>query len=183
MEWVQGEFADSADTVDGRFQHRRVDRPAGSLVIPEGGSDTPTTDDERIHARSVLLSDDALAAIARIDLVEADGVRATPVDYKRGAVPDVPGNAYEPERVQLCLRGCCCGPTDSSVMRACSTSWAQSGGFRFPSTMRWCNGRWSCSVALATWLRAVRYPLRWRTAPNVRAVPWWESVCPMRSCF
>ena len=105
MEWVQGEFTDSADTVDGRFQHRRVDRPSGSLVIPEGGPDAPMTDDERIHARSVLLSDDALAAIARIDLVEADGVRATPVDYKRGAVPDVPGNAYEPERVQLCLQG------------------------------------------------------------------------------
>ena len=105
MEWVQGEFADSADTVDGRFQHIRVDRPAGSLVISESSSDVPMSEHEPIHARSVLLSDDTLAAIARIDLVESDGVRATPVDYKRGALPDVPGNAYEPERVQLCLQG------------------------------------------------------------------------------
>lgn len=99
LEWVQGEFAHSADTVDGRFQHRRVDRESGSL--PEAGS----SDDSVIHARSVLLSDEGLGAIARIDLVEAEGSRATPVDYKRGAVPNVPEGAYEPERVQLCVQG------------------------------------------------------------------------------
>ena len=26
LEWVQGEWADSADTVDGKFQHRRVNQ-------------------------------------------------------------------------------------------------------------------------------------------------------------
>ena len=99
LEWVQGEFEHSEDTLDGRFQHRRVDRPSGNL--PDPGSEDPTV----IHARSVLLSDDELGAIARIDLVEADGNRATPVDYKRGAVPNVPEGAYEPERVQLCVQG------------------------------------------------------------------------------
>lgn len=107
LEWVQGEFAHSADTIDGRFQHRRVDQPSGNLALPPP---SPPSDDDadagdKIHARSVTLSDDALGAIARIDLVEADGKCATPVDYKRGAVPDVPGNAYEPERVQLCIQG------------------------------------------------------------------------------
>ena len=105
MEWVQGEFADSADTIDGRFQHRRVDRPSGSLAMPEDSVEGDVPTDDQVHARSVLLSDETLGAIARIDLVEADGVRATPVDYKRGSVPDVPGNAYDPERVQLCLQG------------------------------------------------------------------------------
>ncbi len=105
MEWVQGEFADSADTVDGRFQHRRVDRPSGNLLMPEDSAEEDVPADDQVHARSVLLSDETLGAIARIDLVEADGARATPVDYKRGAVPDVPGNAYDPERVQLCLQG------------------------------------------------------------------------------
>ena len=99
LEWVQGEFEHSEDTLDGRFQHRRVDRPSGDL--PEPGSEEPTV----IHARSVMLSDDELGAIARIDLVEADGSRATPVDYKRGSVPNVPEGAYEPERVQLCVQG------------------------------------------------------------------------------
>lgn len=104
LEWVQGEFAHSADTLDGRFQHRRVDRPSGDLP----GADSPngSGDDETvIHARSVLLSDEGIGAIARIDLVEAEGDRATPVDYKRGKVPNVPEGAYEPERVQLCVQG------------------------------------------------------------------------------
>lgn len=99
LEWVQGEFAHSEDTLDGRFQHRRVDRPSGNL------RDANSDDDTVIHARSVLLSDEGLGAIARIDLVEAQGNRATPVDYKRGAVPNVPEGAYEPERVQLCVQG------------------------------------------------------------------------------
>ncbi len=99
LEWVQGEFAHSADTIDGRFQHRRVDRESGSLPGPDSG------DDSVIHARSVLLSDEGLGAIARIDLVEAQGSRATPVDYKRGRVPNVPEGAYEPERAQLCVQG------------------------------------------------------------------------------
>ena len=99
LEWVQGEFEHSEDTLDGRFQHRRVDRPAGDL--PDSDSLEPAT----IHARSVLLSDETLGAIARIDLVESDGLHATPVDYKRGTVPEVPEGAYEPERVQLCVQG------------------------------------------------------------------------------
>lgn len=99
LEWVQGEFAHSVDTLGGRFQHRRVDRPAGNLDNVEFDNDTV------IHARSVLLSDEALGAIARIDLVEAQGRHTTPVDYKRGTVPNVPEGAYEPERVQLCVQG------------------------------------------------------------------------------
>ena len=30
LEWVQGEFAHSADTLDGASQHRRVDREEGA---------------------------------------------------------------------------------------------------------------------------------------------------------
>ena len=99
LEWVQGEFEHSEDTLDGRFRHRRVDHPSGDLP------DTDAAKQTTIHARSVLLSDEDLGAIARIDLVEADGNRATPVDYKRGAVPNVSEGAYEPERVQLCVQG------------------------------------------------------------------------------
>ncbi len=103
LEWVQGEFAHSEDTLDGRLRHRRVDRPSGNLNA--SGANDQDDADERIHARSVLLSDEMLGATARIDLVETKGRQAIPVDYKRGKVPAVPGNAYEPERVQLCLQG------------------------------------------------------------------------------
>jgi len=108
LEWVQGEFADSVDTVEGRFQHRRVERPSGGLPeVPLDGGETPAEGEpaEKIHARSIMLSDEALGAIARIDLVEGEGSQVTPVDYKHGKPPDVPEGAREPERVQLCLQG------------------------------------------------------------------------------
>ena len=110
LEWVQGEFADSVDTARGRFQHRRVDRPSGKLPSRSGSDVADMTEEdgespETIHARSVLLSDDALGAIARIDLIEGQGNVVTPVDYKHGTAPDVPERAWEPERVQACIQG------------------------------------------------------------------------------
>ena len=110
LEWVQGEFADSVDTIEGRFQHRRVDRPSGKLPSrPTGAAAEPAEEDddahETIHARSVMLSDNAVGAIARIDLIEGKGNVVTPVDYKHGKAPDVPEGAWEPERVQVCIQG------------------------------------------------------------------------------
>ena len=82
LEWVQGEFADSVDTIEGRFQHRRVDRPSGELPSRTANeADAPEEEDaapETIHARSVLLSDTTLGAIARIDLIERPGQRGHP---------------------------------------------------------------------------------------------------------
>jgi CRISPR-associated endonuclease Cas1/CRISPR-associated protein Cas4 len=100
LEWVQGEWADSADTVEGRHRHRRVDTPAGEL--PEPGAESET---ERIHARSVTLASARLGLIAKIDLIEGTGNAVTPVDYKRGKRPHVAKGAYDPERVQLCIQG------------------------------------------------------------------------------
>jgi CRISP-associated protein Cas1 len=101
LEWVQGDFVDSADTVDGRLQHRRVDRPTGALPTPE----ELTEIEEQQHARSVHLPSAAAGLVARIDLVEANGTAVTPIDYKRGEAPDLPEGAWEPERVQLVPRG------------------------------------------------------------------------------
>lgn len=100
LEWVQGEWAESSDTVEGRYAHRRVDRPSGDLPSTDESSD-----DERAHARSITLSSNRLGLIARMDLVEAEGSCVTPVDYKRGKRPHVPRGAYDPERVQLCVQG------------------------------------------------------------------------------
>jgi CRISPR-associated protein Cas1 len=95
LEWVQGEFRDSVDTVEGRYKHRNVDQESGD--VPEPGED-----EEKAHARSVMLSSDRYGFVARMDLVEAQGARATPVDYKRGEVPE--NGPWEPERVQLCVQ-------------------------------------------------------------------------------
>lgn len=100
LEWVQGEWANSADTVDGSRKHRRVDKPGGELPAPED-----LEAETRIHARSITLSSNRLGLIAKMDLVEGDGGRVTPVDYKRGKRPHVAKGAYEPERVQLCVQG------------------------------------------------------------------------------
>jgi CRISPR-associated protein Cas1 len=98
LEWVQGDFADNADTIDGQFQHRNVNVETGSLPDP----DQPV--EERLHARSVMLSAPEVGLIARMDLIEADGRKVTPVDYKRGRAPDTAERAWEPERVQLCAQ-------------------------------------------------------------------------------
>jgi len=100
LEWVQGEWADSRDTVEGRARHRRVDKPSGELPPPEEAEH-----EERIHARSVTVSSNRLGLIAKMDLIEGEQGRVTPVDYKRGKRPHVPRGAYDPERVQLCIQG------------------------------------------------------------------------------
>lgn len=102
LEWVQGDFADSVDTVDGRYQHQRVDRRQGAM--PDADVVAVAPPDETLHARSVMLSAPQVGMVARIDLIEGEGRIVTPVDYKRGAPPDVPEGAWEPERVQLCAQ-------------------------------------------------------------------------------
>lgn len=113
IEWVECEFADNADTVEGTFQHRRVDREQGSLSVPgstdpseaDFSAERPVDDPVVSQARSVMMSAPEVGLIAKIDMVEEQGGRAVPVDVKRGVVPDLPEGAYEPERVQVCAQG------------------------------------------------------------------------------
>lgn len=101
LEWVQGEFADSDDTVEGRYHHRNVDRTRQRARPDTGEGEEPS----KIHERSVWLGSEALGLTAKIDLLEGEGRRVTPVDYKRGKRPHVPRGAYEPELIQLCAQG------------------------------------------------------------------------------
>lgn len=125
LEWVQGEFADNLDTLEGRFAHRRVDSAASDEVpLPPGAEaadevsgqgETPagpasgeraeSDQPETIHTRSLTLSAPGEGLITRIDLVDLSAGSAIPVDYKRGKVPDVPGQAWETDQVQLCAQG------------------------------------------------------------------------------
>lgn len=104
LEWVQGEWADSADTVEGRHVHRRVDKRRGS---PPDAAAKPDDDEptEKLSVHSLELSSDALGLIAKLDLAEFEGRRVVPVDTKRGKRPHVARGAYDPERVQLCAQG------------------------------------------------------------------------------
>jgi CRISPR-associated endonuclease Cas1/CRISPR-associated protein Cas4 len=89
--WVQQEWADNLETLEGKRAHRRVDRAEGPKA--------------ELHNRSVHLTSETLGLTAVMDLIERDGNRARPVDYKRGKRPAVEHGAYEPERVQLCVQG------------------------------------------------------------------------------
>ena len=123
LEFVHGEWEDNLETKQGTFGHRRVDKPDRKTIAgPLGGgvssksstsdvrtdesSQHPAVEDgPRIHARSIMLSAVTEGLIAKLDLVELEGMSATPVDYKRGQAPKIPEGAWEPERVQLCAQG------------------------------------------------------------------------------
>lgn len=111
LEWVQGEWADNADTVDGEYVHRNADRAdRRAVAVPEPASGAAAGPDEvvaeeKLHTRSLRLEDAELGLVAVVDIVEVDGRRATPVDYKKSAAPDIPEGAWEPERVQICAQG------------------------------------------------------------------------------
>jgi CRISPR-associated protein Cas1 len=78
-EQVKGVFVESADTIEGSVEHRRVDT--------EGGPEAPPPGDDNIEpvvVRSMTLSSEAHKVIAKLDLTEfKDGI-AIPVDYKHG---------------------------------------------------------------------------------------------------
>lgn len=113
LEFVQGEWAENIETMQGTFGHRHVDKAdrkqiqsATSKTPNQKPSGLPSDDaDEKIHARSISLSAEHEGIVAKLDVLEIDGNHVTPVDYKRGHVPEIPAGAYDPERVQLCAQG------------------------------------------------------------------------------
>jgi CRISPR-associated protein Cas4 len=99
LEWVDGEWADSGDTEEGRRAHVRVDSGGGKLPAPDTVDDRPD-----FAARSVTLASERLGIIAKMDLIEGEDGTVTPVDTKKGKRPHVAEGAYEPERVQVCAQ-------------------------------------------------------------------------------
>lgn len=99
-EWVEGLFVESADTLEGKIEHQRLDEKTTEL--PESGELV-----EPIHARSVTLSSERLRVIAKMDLVEADGGTVTPVDYKHGRPRQGPNGLelWPADQAQLAVQG------------------------------------------------------------------------------
>lgn len=102
LEWIESEWAASADTVEGKHQHKRIDQTDHPAPAP---ASEPSGEAAPLETRSVSLSSETLGITAKLDLVESTGDRATPVDYKHGKRPHVSRGAYDPERVQLCAQG------------------------------------------------------------------------------
>ena len=60
-EWVEGVFRASADTMEGKAQHARVDAKSTKLPTPEDAADA------EIHSRSITLSSERMRVIAKLD--------------------------------------------------------------------------------------------------------------------
>ncbi len=97
FEWVSVLWADNPDTASGQFTHRVVDRGGGAAPEPD--------DDLLVEARAVAVSSERLGLTAVIDLVEGGDGKVRPLDYKRGSVPDIAFQAWDADRVQLCVAG------------------------------------------------------------------------------
>lgn len=95
LEYVQREWAESADTLAGVRDHRRVDVPKGDLpsAIEVAGYDG--------EARSVELEAPEAGIVAKLDLVELRDGTAVPVDYKHGRAPSEEIGVWEPDRIQV----------------------------------------------------------------------------------
>lgn len=93
---VEGVFAPSADTEQGKGTHRRVHRPsaapadAAEQERPSGREATEKLEDNESDAdrprsvRSLALTSERLALTATLDLAEINGNIAVPVEYRKG---------------------------------------------------------------------------------------------------
>ena len=110
LRYAHGESVDNEYIVDGRFKHRNVDRPAGGTKVAQaaGGDGADAAKAEPgypIRAHAMTLSDERLGMVAKTDMVEFSGKCATPVEYKRGTVPNTPEMTYLDHRVHVCALG------------------------------------------------------------------------------
>lgn len=103
---VDGRWDDNLYTEEGRAVHDRVDHTGHNLPEPCPVSQADGKDgDPPAVASSVMLSSPGLNLVGKLDLVETRANMAVPVEFKRGSPPAIPGQCWEPERVQLMAQG------------------------------------------------------------------------------
>jgi CRISPR-associated protein Cas1 len=116
LEWVDSVFAGNADTAEGSFVHRNVDRErsappepprtettasaTGAGLAAEGGVDAI----DMPRSSAVTVSSERLGLIAKVDVLEALDGAVVPVEFKRGRPRQGDLPLWEPELVQLCAQ-------------------------------------------------------------------------------
>ena len=97
-QWVENIFQENADTVEGSYIHRNVDRPSrlddlNEIDLPEGSA-----------IKSLRLDSETLGIVGVIDIVEGGPEGAVLIDYKKGSSRrDEKGErmAKEPDAMQV----------------------------------------------------------------------------------
>lgn len=103
---VEGVFLPSADTEQGAGVHRRVDRPSAALPEPAtkgqraGRRQVEKLEEEKDPdrpraVRSLALTSQRLGLTATLDLAEIEGMRAVPIEYRKGR-PNRSGHVADP---------------------------------------------------------------------------------------
>lgn len=93
LEWVQGEWRENLDTIEGTIAHRRVDQPQGNL-------DQEARElREAVQARSVSASSIALQLTAKMDVVEMAGGEVVPVEFKKARCPET--GPHQSDQIQV----------------------------------------------------------------------------------
>jgi CRISP-associated protein Cas1 len=96
LEWVDGRWADNADTTGGSISHTSIDNRGGAMPAP-GADDPPQL------TASVRIADQELGVTAIIDRVDHGDGSCSPIDYKVGhPAPD--GQAWPADRAQVLIQ-------------------------------------------------------------------------------
>lgn len=93
LEWVDDRWADSGDTEEGRYAHRAVDKPVGSLPDPD-------FTELMAEVRSVRIEDVELGIVAVVDRIEFSDGSLMPVEVKKGR-PTPEGTPWPADRIQV----------------------------------------------------------------------------------
>lgn len=96
LEWVDHRWADSEDTAQGRFAHRRVDQDGPPLP-------PPAELESFRQAHSVQIENAELGLVAVIDRVDHSNGTASPVDIKKGS-PGPDDRAWPADEMQLLVQ-------------------------------------------------------------------------------
>ena len=110
LEWVQSEWRDNLDTVEGSVAHQRVDHPSGSLEAEYEAYREIT------QAKAVSMSSETLGITAKMDLVEMEGDEVVPIEFKKARHPE--SGPYLSDQIQVAAQALILRDNHYAVHRA-----------------------------------------------------------------
>ncbi len=102
IEWVENDFRDSGDTIEGRMIHRKVDIESG--ILTDAAEHHEDGQHQKMKATSVLMSSLRYGISSRMDLVEEDNGKLCPVEYKKSKSPDNQEGVWFSDAIQICAQ-------------------------------------------------------------------------------